>query len=189
MTCFQILPPPHSYSIFISSCLEEILAYRLYFKYDIHKGSTIIQMSFNYNLQFTHSECMVDSVMFPSAFYLITPIYLILHMGLSVNLPTLNQNNTLPCLGFCSSIFFTSLRTQTKKKTKKKLFCLLCAEAPCMFFCSLGRWLRVLQSTLCDCPRLSLATKLLIKLQMLRLLSASVNCHCATLSANWAVFN
>lgn len=120
MTCFQILPPPHSYSIFISSCLEEILAYRLYFKCDVHKGSTIIQMSFNYNLQFTHSECMVDSVMFPSAFYLITPIYLILHMGLSVNLPTLNQNNTLPCLGFCSSIFFTSLRTQTKKKTKKK---------------------------------------------------------------------
>lgn len=42
MTCFQILSPLQSYSIFISSCLGRVLASKHWFIPSVHKGSTII---------------------------------------------------------------------------------------------------------------------------------------------------
>ncbi len=99
MTCFQILSPLQSYSIFISSCLRRALASKHRFILNVHKGSTIIPLIFNYNLKFTYSECMVDSIMLS---LLSTPIYLILRWGLNVNFPTLFQNYMRLCCCFFS---------------------------------------------------------------------------------------
>lgn len=100
MTCFQILSPLQSHSIFISSCLGRILASKHCFIPSVHKCSTIMSVIFNYNLKFTYSERMVDSIMLSLVFHLSIPIYLILHQGLNVNFPTLTQNYMLWCCFF-----------------------------------------------------------------------------------------
>lgn len=130
MTCFQILSPLQSYSIFISSCLGRALASKHHFILNVHKGSTIIPLIFNYNLKFTNSECMVDSIMLS---LLSTPIYLILHWGLNVNFPMLIQNFTLLFLN-------TAVRIQTQN-------CSSSPGTPCIFLCSPRRWLRGVQSS------------------------------------------
>lgn len=141
MTCFQI--PLQSYSIFISSCLGRILTCKLHSIPSVHEGSTIIPMIFNYNLKFTHSERMVDSIMLLLVFHLCIPISLILHGGLNVNSPTLVENHMRLCVCFFLSFFppfFTAARIQTRN-------CSPSPGTPCIFFCSLGRWLRGVQST------------------------------------------
>lgn len=128
MTCFQILLPLQSHSIFISSCLGKILASKHCFIPSVQEGSTIISVIFNYNLKFTYSQRMVDSIMHSLVFHLSTPIYLILHRGINVNFPTL--------LFF---FFYTAVRIQKQNCSSPK--------TPCIFFCSPRRWLRGVQSS------------------------------------------
>lgn len=92
------------------ACLGRALASKHRFILSFHEGSTVIPLIFNYNLKFTYSECMVDSIMLS---LLSTPIYLILHGGLSVNFPALVQNYMLLLFFF----FFETQQWGFKHKT------------------------------------------------------------------------
>lgn len=131
MTCFPTLSPLQSYSIFINSCLGRVLACTHHFMPNVHKGSTIIPLIFNYNLKFTYSECMVDSIMLSGLF----SIYLILHWGLNVNFPHAHSKFRV----FSPLFSHTAARIQTQN-------CSSSLETLCIFFCSPRRWLRGVQS-------------------------------------------
>lgn len=98
MTCFQILSPLQSYSIFISSCLGSILASKHRFILSVHKGGTIIPVIFNYNLKFTYSERMADSIMCSLVLHLSNTPLLDFTLGTQCKfLPRLFKNDKLLC--------------------------------------------------------------------------------------------
>lgn len=146
-----------SYSVFISSCLGRILPSKLSVVPFVHKGIAITPTIFNYNLKFTYSERIVDSVMILLVLHFSIPIHLILHRGLNVNLPILIETT-------CCYIVVVAVWIQTQNCSSSLKHLAYSSSAP-------GDGLEGFRAPLRDCPQLCLAAKLLINPQMLLLSS------------------